>query len=287
MAAMDDSEDKGPQSPAPGPFGPGSPGYGPGAEKPEGEDAPPPDAPAGPQSPAAPPPPPQAPPPSPEPPAGPQEPAGPQAPAPSGYPPPPPAPGPETMGAPPQAPSYGGPVPPGGWHQPTAPGQPPLPDQGALAGWWSRAGAALIDGLILGVPATILFIVIVGGAVGLSGGDDDVAVGAAIVAFLLWLLLVALVALAYAPVLMMRQGAHNGQSWGKQVIGIRVTRDNGQPFDFWSAAMREIVLKTLALGVASFFIPLIPYLVDYLWPLWDDQNRALHDMAASTHVIRA
>jgi len=264
---MDDSEDKGPQSPAPEPFGPGSPGYGPGADQPD--EPPAPEAPEGPQAPAPPPP------------------AGPQAPAPSGYPPPPPPPGPETMGAPPQAPSYGGPVPPGGWDQPAAPGQPPLPDQGALAGWWSRAGAAVIDGLILGVPATILFIVIVGGAVGISGGDDDVAVGAAILAFLLWFLLVALVALAYAPVLMMRQGAHNGQSWGKQVLGIRVTRDNGQPFDFWTAALREIVFKTLALGIASFFIPVIPYLVDYLWPLWDDQNRALHDMAASTHVVRA
>lgn len=256
---MGDSEDKGPQSPAPEPFGPGSAGYGPGGDQPE--QPPPPEAPAGPQSPA-----------------------------PSGYPPPPPPPpppGPETVAPSPQAPAYGGPVPPGGWDQPAVPGQPPLPQQGALAGWWSRAGAACIDGLILGVPATILFLVIVGGAIGLSGDNDDVAVGAAIGAFLLWFLLVALVALAYAPVLMMRQGAHNGQSWGKQVVGIRVTRDNGQPFDFLSAALREIVFKTLALGIASFFIPLIPYLVDYLWPLWDDQNRALHDMAASTHVVTA
>jgi len=235
---MNDSEDKGPQSPAPEPFGPGSPGYGPGGEQP-----------------------------------APEAPAGPQSPTPSGYPPAPPPPGPET--------------PPGGWDQPAVPGPAPAPQRGALAGWGSRAGAALIDGLILGVPAAILFLVIVGSAIGLSGDNDDVAVGAAIGAFLLWFVLVALVALAYAPVLMMRQGEHNGQSWGKQVLGIRVGRDNGQPFDFWSAALREIVLKTLALGVASFFIPVIPYLLDYLWPLWDDQNRALHDMAASTHVYRA
>ena len=50
VAAMDDSEDKGPQSPAPGPFGPGSPGYGPGGDQPEEPSTPPP-----PQAPAPPP----------------------------------------------------------------------------------------------------------------------------------------------------------------------------------------------------------------------------------------
>ncbi len=28
-------------------------------------------------------------------------------------------------------------------------------------------------------------------------------------------------------------------------------------------------------------------LVDYLWPLWDDQNRAIHDMIAETRVVRS
>jgi uncharacterized RDD family membrane protein YckC len=178
-------------------------------------------------------------------------------------------------------------VPPGGWEQPAVPGQPPQPQQGQLAGWGARFGAALIDGLVLLVPASILFVVIVAGAVGLSGTDEDVATGAAIVAVLGWFLLVVVIYLAYAPVLMMRKGEHNGQTWGKQVTGIRVTRDNGQPFDFGSAALREIVLKGIALGIAGSIIPVIPYLVNYLWPLWDDQNRALHDMAVSTHVVRA
>jgi len=66
-----------------------------------------------------------------------------------------------------------------------------------------------------------------------------------------------------------------------------VVRDNGQPFSFGSAALREVVLKFLAVSIASSIIPLIPFLLDYLWPLWDDQNRALHDMVASSHVVRA
>ena len=204
----------------------------------------------------------------------PETPAGPQSPAPG--PPPPPQPGPET---PPQAPSYGGPVPPGGWDQPAAAGKPPAPPQGALAGWGARFGATLIDGLILLVPTVLLVAFVV--AVALSSDVGGIVVG--IISFLAFLV----VALLYAPILMMRKGEHNGQTWGKQVVGVRVVRDSGRPFDFGSAALREIVLKGLALGIAGSVIPLIPYLVNYLWPLWDDQNRALHDMVVSTHVVRA
>ena len=96
-----------------------------------------------------------------------------------------------------------------------------------------------------------------------------------------------MVALLYAPLLMKRDGPNNGQTWGKQVLGIRAVRDNGQPCDFGSAALREVVFKTSAVGIASSIIPFIPWFLNYFWPLWDDQNRALHDMAASSHVVRA
>ena len=64
--------------------------------------------------------------------------------------------------------------------------------------------------------------------------------------------------LLYAPLLMKREGAHNGQTWGKQVVGIRVVRDNGQPFDFGSAALREVVFKSLCVWIASSIIPFLP-----------------------------
>ena len=182
--------------------------------------------------------------------------------------------------------SYTGPVPPGGWQAPVA----QQPQQGwvgtPLASWGTRLGAYLIDGLVLLVPGLILFFVLVAGAVGISG-NEDVAVGAAIGATILWILLMAVIYLLYAPLLMARDGAHNGQTWGKQILGIRAVRDNGQPFSFGSAALREVVLKFLAVNIASSIIPLIPWLLNFFWPLWDDQNRALHDMAVSTHVVRA
>jgi uncharacterized RDD family membrane protein YckC len=215
--------------------------------------------------------------PGPETPTGPQAPApGPQAPAPGpqappGYAPP----GPES------APTYGGPVPPGGWQQPIA-----RPESGwagrPLASWGSRLGAYLIDLLVLLIPVGILGILIVGGLV-----DSGSSVWAWLGASILWALVSAVVVLFYAPLLMMRQGERNGQTLGKQVVGIRVVRDGGEPLSFAWAALREVVIKNLAVSIASTIIPFIPFLLNFLWPLWDDQNRALHDMAVSTHVVRA
>jgi uncharacterized RDD family membrane protein YckC len=93
--------------------------------------------------------------------------------------------------------------------------------------------------------------------------------------------------LLYAPLLMMRSGAHNGQTLGKQMIGIRVVRNSGESMGFAWAAFREVVIKGLLVGIASSIIPFIPWLLDNCWPLWDDENRALHDMLAQTHVVRA
>ena len=203
-------------------------------------------------------------------PQAPPPPAQPQAPA--------PPPGPQApAGGPEAAPTYGGPVPPGGWEQPIAQrgsgwvGQP-------LASWGTRFAAQVIDWLILLVPVVVLAFIV--GAI--AFGSDTGAVVTAIIGFLAYLV----AALLYAPLLMAREGAHNGKTWGKQILGIRVVRDSGEPFSFGYAALREIVVKGLGVGIASSIIPVIPFLLDYLWPLWDDENRAVHDMVASTHVMR-
>ena len=152
-------------------------------------------------------------------------------------------------------------------------------DPGQLAGWGVRFGAAIIDGLIVSIPVVVLVLVIVGlfAASTTAGVLGILVLGIAMLVF----------AFGYATFLMARDGEHNGQTWGKQMLGIRAIRDNGQAWDFGSAALREIVLKGLAVGIASSIIPLIPFLLNYLWPLWDDSDRALHDMAVKSHVVRA
>jgi uncharacterized RDD family membrane protein YckC len=119
--------------------------------------------------------------------------------------------------------------------------------------------------------------------VAIAAGSDTGAIVTGILGFLAYLV----VAFIYAPVLMARQGQNNGQTWGKQMLGLRVLRDNGQAMSFGWAALREIAVKGLAVTITSSIIPIIPWFLNFFWPLWDDENRALHDMICATHVVRA
>lgn len=168
-------------------------------------------------------------------------------------------------------------MPPGGWQQPIA--QAPGWSGQPLAGWGTRLAAYVIDILILLVPAGLLTVLVVA----IAAGSDTGAAVTGIVGFLAYLV----AAFVYAPVLMSRNGARNGQTWGKQILDIRVVRDSGQPMSFGWAALREIGVKGLAVTIASSIIPFIPWFLNFFWPLWDDQNRALHDMIVSTHVVKA
>jgi uncharacterized RDD family membrane protein YckC len=202
----------------------------------------------------------------------------PEDPAGGGLPPPPP-PGtglPSEGGLPPPPP----PQPPPGMPPPAGPPpyqpvfqQPAQPMFGpyTLASWGSRVGAALLDGLFAGVAVVIL----VGIAVAAKAGVAGVLAGYLAV-FLL-----------YYPLAMMRPGPTNGQSLGKQVVGIRVIRDTGQPMTFGYSVLREFVIRVLLFGIVGTITFGIAALLDVLWPLWDPENRALHDMVAGTHVVHA
>ena len=91
----------------------------------------------------------------------------------------------------------------------------------------------------------------------------------------------------YFPVFMQRAGERNGQSLGKQIAGIRVVRDGGEPMNYGWSLLRQFVVIHLLFTVLGWIFFGIPILLDYLWPLWDESNRALHDMIVSTHVVRA
>ena len=173
-----------------------------------------------------------------------------------------------------------------GWQQP----QQPVAYAGLeLAGWGSRAGAWVVDFLL--VLALWIAVFIPGGVAGGAGAD---ALG--VVLLILGGLAAVAITILYAPWLMQRDGPRNGQTLGKQLLGVRVVRVKGQPVDWGLGLMREVVLKGFALWLASlvagaltFFLLGIggfaPYFANYLWPLWDDQNRAVHDMVAETRVI--
>ncbi len=198
-----------------------------------------------------------------------------------------PGPDPEApQGLSPQSPAYGKGEPPGGWDRPP-PAAYPVARSGPLAGWGRRVGATLLDLVVVGVPALLITGLLGVGVAGASATDSDAGVVATIAGVIVSALVFFVIALIYAPLTMMRSGAHNGQTFGKQVAGIRVIRTSGEPMDFLWSALREVAIKNFGVGLASSVTLGIAYFVNFLWPLWDDENRALHDMAAATRVVRA
>jgi uncharacterized RDD family membrane protein YckC len=184
----------------------------------------------------------------------------------------------------PEAPGYVTTPPPGAGGPPVPAASGVLSGTRVLAGWWSRVGAALIDGWIVGLGSIVLLIALTAPfGIGFFA-DENVGVVSIIVGFMFATLCVTIVAFLYAPAMMART---NGQTLGRMVLGIRVVRAKGQPMTFGWAMLREVAVKALLFGIASSLTFGLASLLDVLWPLWDEENRALHDFIVDTRVIRA
>jgi uncharacterized RDD family membrane protein YckC len=184
----------------------------------------------------------------------------------------------------PETPGYTTTPPPGAGGPPIAAfGTTPVAGRMVLAGWWSRVGAALIDGLIVGIGGLLLLIAI---TAPFSAGflwDEDAGIVSIIFGLILAVVCVSIIALLYAPALMART---NGKTFGRMAVGIRVVRAKGEPMTFGFALLREVVVKALLFGFAGSVTGGLANLADVLWPLWDEENRALHDLIVDTRVIK-
>ena len=180
-------------------------------------------------------------------------------------------------------PGYTTTPPPGAGGPPVATTEPrAVSGQYVLAGWWSRVGAQLIDGLIIGIGGVLLLVAITAPfSIGFFA-NDGVGIASLIVGFLIAVVCVAIVALVYAPAMMART---NGKTLGRMAMGIRVVRANLRPIDFGFAMLREVAVKTLLFGLLGGLTGGLANLLDYLWPLWDEENRALHDFVVDTRTI--
>ena len=169
-----------------------------------------------------------------------------------------------------------------------APHEPPpgpvVPPRQELASWGLRALAALIDWLIslaCAAPVAIVALLAEIVAPGLSDEEQDTLLDLTVFPiYFAWLLF-------YYGLTMRRRGAHNGQTWGKQAMKIRVAREDGYPVDARTAILRDAIMKNIVLWGFAVLACGIPPLLDVLWPLWDERNQSLHDKAASTLVLRA
>ena len=75
-------------------------------------------------------------------------------------------------------------------------------------------------------------------------------------------------------------GSRRGQTYGKRALGIRVVNEEGGSIGYGRAFGRYGIIFLLGILV-------VPLLIDYLWPLWDDRSQALHDKGVRSFVVRA
>lgn len=153
-----------------------------------------------------------------------------------------------------------------------------------LSGWWRRVGAQLIDSLILLIPILVLGVIAV---VSLAGSEpessEDFGVGTGIFIVFIFLASFVLPAVYYCWIM----PKTNGQTWGKQATGIRVVREDGLPITVGFAFIRQVLVINLGFNLlGGFFLFNLPIIVDYLWPLWDPKNQALHDKIVKSRVVR-
>jgi hypothetical protein len=69
---------------------------------------------------------------------------------------------------------------------------------------------------------------------------------------------------------------------------IRVIRDPEETlYTFGPAFVRQVLVIGFLFGTLGSAFGWLPFFADCLWPLWDKQNRALHDMVVDSRVIHS
>lgn len=189
-------------------------------------------------------------------------------------------------------------------HQPPAARPAPTtPDGQPLSGWWRRALAQVLDALILS-PVYVGLLAAFAAAnwdeVKAWFDDYSHAVDAGtsvpsppevfqpysttgLAIFALYAVVVAVYTLAF--------WRWKQATPGKLMAGTRIRRrETPGPMPWSTMLPRFLFVQALALAV---YVPWVGFLfamaalLDYLWPLWDSRNQALHDKVARTNVVLA
>ena len=154
----------------------------------------------------------------------------------------------------------------------------------AFAGFWLRFVAYLLDSVIIGFALTVLFVplfFLMGGVAMLETlprGHVERIDPAQIMPFLsLMLTLAAIAAVAKWLYFAYLESGEKQATWGKQALGIYVTDLAGQRVTFGRATGRLF---------AKIVTGLIPLGIGFIMAGFTERRQALHDMIASTLVLR-
>jgi uncharacterized RDD family membrane protein YckC len=168
-------------------------------------------------------------------------------------------------------------------------GPPPAPPAANLAGFGRRLVGRILDSVLYGLAAAVLFVpgaVLTGlafeGCETITYADNTSELlcddGYPKVGLLVGGLALMLASVLVVAVIYIRALARTGQTWGRTIVGIRVIRlDNGDS---------PGVGKALGRTLFSQFISGWLFGLGYLWMLWDDRNQTWHDKVAGTLVVK-
>ena len=150
------------------------------------------------------------------------------------------------------------------------------------AGWWRRAKAMIVDILIFMLAALIPTVMVVVGLVTVvdEETDNDTAwVGWILFAIglVLWLVVMVWAGWKFG----WRQGV-TGVTPGKRRLGIRLVDVGTGEAPGGARGLGRWLVPGLINSVVNVFS-----LIDYLWPLWDDENQRVTDKMFKTWVVEA
>ncbi|HEY2355198.1 MAG TPA: RDD family protein [Gaiellaceae bacterium] len=137
---------------------------------------------------------------------------------------------------------------------PPPPSEPVFADghaSGEHAGFWRRFAGALIDGIILSIPAYIIY-------PHSSAGRSGIQL---------------LLSVAYFTLMI---GSSRGQTVGQMALGIKVVDVNtGESIGYGRALVRWLVSILSAIVI----------FLGYFWMIWDKEKQCWHDKAANDYVV--
>jgi formylglycine-generating enzyme required for sulfatase activity/uncharacterized RDD family membrane protein YckC len=140
------------------------------------------------------------------------------------------------------------------------------------AGFWRRAAALIIDIIIstIGTYLIVLCLLVVNYMVGFQHPDEPDVIARLVN---LWYGLIILFGVFYYPLM---ESSSKQATIGKLVLGIKVTDLEGRRISFWKALGRY-VSKSISATVLF---------AGYIMVAYDKQKRGLHDIIASTLVVK-
>ena len=175
------------------------------------------------------------------------------------------------------------------------------PDQLQTASPLRRLAGAVIDGTLSALPAIIALLIAAAVLVYLGQRYEwppsdlmpsplmptdaqDAALLAALAPGMLAFLFVA-VTLGLGWLIWFARTARNGQTPGKQLVGMYIMRKDGSRAGGRYVALRELVVKNMLFwGIVGLLTSGLGLLLAALWILWDEERQALWDKVGATYV---